>query len=245
MLYQYPKWCLSQEGTVWDFMFDVMQNSKGETEKEMKRYIKARDMLIDLEGSRTKMKISYCCFLDFLRFFGNFFWEKFTNQFLQAIKFRELANQVWNHHTILYSNDKLWFGFASIWDISCHLLPQRCQKNPQVSRVYLHGQVSLPCLSKSPLARDKLVSLDQQWYSVLISRDQVMVNIFSLTNRYMILLNQWHYLFRTCCCGVEKCSMSNSVRRQTQENLGLLFLIWNLERIYFTFCQGSIEQHII
>lgn len=30
-------------------MFDVMQNSKGKTEKEMRTYIKTRDILTDLE----------------------------------------------------------------------------------------------------------------------------------------------------------------------------------------------------
>lgn len=32
-------------------MFDVMQNSKGKTEKEMRTCIKTRDLLIDLERS--------------------------------------------------------------------------------------------------------------------------------------------------------------------------------------------------
>lgn len=136
----------------------------------------------------------------------------------------------------------IWFCFLLRQQLSP---ATKVPKTPKVPWAYLYGQVSLSCLSKSPLVRDKLVSLYQQYISCSdIQRSRHGKYVF-LTNRYTILLNQWHYLFRTCCCRIEICSVSNSVRRQAQENLGLLFLIWNLERIYFTFCQGSIKQHII
>lgn len=103
----------------------------------------------------------------------------FANQFLWGIKFRELENQVQKYHTVLYSNDNLWFHFASFWDSSC-LLPQRCQKPQKCHERTFMGKSHCHVCPSHPWSETNWCHSISSTYPVLISSDQDMVNMFSL-----------------------------------------------------------------
>lgn len=54
--------------------------------------------------------------------------------------------------------------------------------------------------------------------------------VLSLTQWYLVFFHKVHQIQGSSLRGVEKCPMSDSVRKQIQQYLCFFFLVWNLKK---------------